>query len=98
QQISNNIKFIENRDRFVCLVFDSIILINVYLPSANSRAEIDVLIDVLSEIKEVLGYAVKALNSRDVNVVIGGDFNININSNSKAATLINNFMIEMSLI
>ena len=54
--------------------------------------------DTLEEIREVIEFAFISVGCRDLNFIVGGDFNVDLYSNSTGAILVKQFMTEWSLI
>ena len=94
----NNIKYVECKERFVVLVIDECIFVNVYLPSVKNQDDSDLLSSILCDIDSVLDEAVKTLSCSDFNMFVGGDMNTNLNVNCKATNLINEFIDNWLLI
>lgn len=98
QCLTKYTKFVECRNKFVLLVIGTTVLINVYLPSVNTRIESEVLYDLLNEINEVLETAFITIGTRIVDLIVGGDFNTNLDSKSIANRYVEQFMSQYMLI
>jgi exonuclease III len=87
-----NVDFHKAGERFSIIAFNKVLLVSVYLPSVLSDSDVNIVMDIISEIEAVIdmlpGYE----------IIFGGDFNMNLlNEKSTAALLINNFFVQYGL-
>jgi len=87
----NKVSCIVCAERYVIVALDELILINVYLPSANNVSERDELCSVLVS----LSHDLEALNLSYA--VLGGDVNCDVSCNSSNAKIINDAFSNMGL-
>lgn len=96
-ELCSKITFVECRDRFVVLIIDNCIYINVYLPSAASDSEIDLLTSVLVELEDVVTTASGQLVG-SFHFIVGGDFNLDFDSHSRSAVIVSDLLRKWSLL
>jgi exonuclease III len=91
------IRFSECRERFVVLLLQNTLIVNVYLPTVNNDIDRDELSDIISELNDVMDQAVKVSTSSTIKVIIGGDFNCVFGHNVGACSVLNPFMSKWSM-
>ena len=88
----NNTECICTNERYVIIRVGDLLIVNVYLPcdGTNDRALIcsDILNDVLSWRSRFL----------DCSCIIGGDFNVNLDTNNAISVHINKFLVDNEFI
>jgi exonuclease III len=94
----NKIVYSHCKERFVVIAFNDTIFVNVYFPSVHCDDDYDILIDVISDIENTFEVVLNLLNKTHLNFVIGGDLNVDLDSGSRAAAVINEFMDNWLLI
>ena len=72
--------------------FKDIFFVSLYLPSVTNDSDRDCIMQVLSEIQDVLQMY------PNHSIICGADLNVNLDSEGEAATLINNFMLHNNIV
>src|SRR6476469_2305904 len=91
--LNRDIKYIKCKERFVLLVVANSIFINMYLPTDKTDDDFEKLISTLTEIESRIEFVCNnVLNHVNYNLVAGGDLNVNLDSHTRAALLIKEFM------
>jgi hypothetical protein len=89
---ANQVRIIQIDERFIILSVGDILLCNVYLPCKSTMFSTEVFIDTV----EVIADTVRNTNSKVI--IIGGDFNVNLNSNSSMAEVIFDMCADLKLL
>ena len=89
------VTFSKTFDRFVLLILKNLVLVNIYLPSVTDNDGECRLIDLLTEIQDEVESAIQSINNPVL--ILGGDFNLNFESRSRAAILLNKMKEHWSL-
>lgn len=79
-------------DRCVITKIHDYVVINVYLPCSGTENRLLIIEEILNDIMSCIDSEVKT------NILIGGDFNCDLEGDSKAAELINVFMRDLNLL
>ena len=87
-----SIKYHKCTERFVAIVIDNLTLINAYFPQINNETDYCIFQSMLADIEHIID--IYPGNK----IVCGGDINTNIDKNSNASKLINDFNKNLSLI
>ena len=82
-------------ERFVIIVFQNIVILNVYLPSVVSLEDECRLVELLTTIQDALEVAIASV--KNPILITGGDFNLDFDSNSRSAVLLHEFRRKRSL-
>ena len=83
------------KERFVVLIYKNLVLVNVYQPTVVDDEDECKLVDLLTAIQDAIEIAMSTV--RNPYQICGGDFNLNFDSKSRAALLLNNFKKSWSL-
>jgi len=79
-------------ERIIIISIGSMLLVNLYLPTLNSAdAYKETVTDILAKIENVIA------SQKNMNVVIGGDFNFDFTTNSCGQKLFSDFMLNCNL-
>ena len=78
-------------DRYVVVRVGNLLIINIYLPCVGTADRSDIVDDVLQDVWSW------RLKYTDCTVIIGGDFNTDLNKCNDVSGYINNFIINHSL-
>jgi exonuclease III len=89
---NSKVKCLKNAEKFVIVRFDNIILVNVYLPCSAVANYINVVLEILTDVRFVLE------EHRGCNIIFCGDLNSNLYVVSPGSTLIKSFMSDYGLI
>ena len=98
--LTTKVAFVKCCERFVILSLGNTLFINVYLPcvTANVQSK-DALLLIIADIHDVIASARTVLKNNDLNIVIGGDLNVNLeNTKAPAFPIIMEFINRLSLI
>jgi len=86
--LCGNVRFSFCAERFVCVVICDTCFVNVYLPASSNVCSMS-LIDVISQLDILFNDVTLRLGVK--HFVCGGDFNVDVNKISDAASIINSF-------
>jgi exonuclease III len=86
-----NTRSISAAERFVVIKMNKYLFINLYLPCAGTPDRLLIIEEVFSQIKPCLS------SYSDCKIVIGGDFNCDLDSRDPAADMISGFLQNMNL-
>ncbi|MFM2293446.1 MAG: hypothetical protein RIS29_3259, partial [Bacteroidota bacterium] len=92
QCLINNVLILHCDERYVVIKYADYIIVNVYLPCEGTTDRCLIIENILVEISLLLD-----ANSLDHIVIIGGDFNTDLNETSQASTLVKNLMVRYHL-
>lgn len=90
--LTKSLSCLKCSDRFVILLIDKTVFINVYFPCSTVKDYLNILLAILTNITVVLE------EHLDCEIVLGGDFNTNLHENSPGSNLIRKFMIDFGLV
>jgi len=94
----NEIIYVTCKERFVVVAINNVIFVNVYLPSDKNQDDFEVLCRTLLDVELNLDLCYQSMKCKDFNVIVGGDLNVTLNGNSRAARRIEEFMYDWVLI
>ncbi len=81
---------VQANERFIAVKFCDVLLINVYFPCSSRQDYKDISIDILSQLELVIESSDK--------VIIGGDFNCNLDVDNWSSNLLSDFMSNCGLL
>lgn len=85
-------KLIRKHERFIAILFNDLLLINVYFPSPSRMDCKEETIELIAQIEELI------IDTPDISdVIIGGDFNCNLDVNNWSSNIISDLMKNFSL-
>ena len=90
--LTKNISYHKCSERFVILAFEKFLLINSYFPKINTDIDLCVVQSVLTKIEEAINLF------PNLEIVWGGDFNINLEITSKYSDVFTRFMSTFDLL
>jgi len=92
----NSIVFSKCSGRFVVLLLHNTIFVNVYLPSVSNEEDAIAFSLIVSDINEAIEAATKLVISSVYKIVVGGDFNLNIDKECRAMKILKPFLKKWS--
>lgn len=90
-ELCQRINFQKLGDRFAAISCNNTLFVCIYLPTATTQLDVDIIIDTLAEIESII-----AMFPRH-KLICGGDLNVNLAVESRAAKIVNDFMINYDL-